>query len=109
MEPDIKRWTVKRKAALAMEISQGKTTAAQASLSFDIAFWEIKEQYKRQIKDLQEAYGEVMLELRTRKCKLRRSQGRCTSWPPEGSQQSRQSVCCLTGQIYLLLTLGWGA
>ena len=28
---------------------------------------EIKEQYERQIKDLQEAYGEAMLELRARK------------------------------------------
>jgi hypothetical protein len=34
MEPDIKRWTAKRKAALVMEITQGKTTAAQGSLSF---------------------------------------------------------------------------
>lgn len=28
---------------------------------------DIKEQYERQIKDLQEAYGEAMLELRARK------------------------------------------
>ena len=28
---------------------------------------EVKEQYERQIKDLQEAYGEAMLELRARK------------------------------------------
>ena len=48
MQPDIKRWTAKRKAALAMEISQGKTTAAQGSRSFGIAAWEIKEQYERQ-------------------------------------------------------------
>ena len=89
MEDDIKRWTAKRKAALVMEIMQGKTTVAQGSRSFDIApseieAWvddakrgmenalrakplEIKEQYERQIKDLQEAYGEAMLELRARK------------------------------------------
>lgn len=89
MEDDIKRWTAKRKAALVMEIIQGKTTVAQASRSFDlqpseIEEWvdeakrgmenalrtkplEIKEQYERQIKDLQEAYGEAMLELRARK------------------------------------------
>ena len=89
MEEDIKRWTAKRKAALVMEIVQGKTTVSEASRSFDIApseieEWvdeakrgienalrtkplEIKEQYERQIKDLQEAYGEVMLELRARK------------------------------------------
>ena len=89
MEEEVKRWTAKRKAALVMEIIQGKTTVAEASRSFDITpseleEWvdeakrgmenalrtkplEIKEQYERQIKDLQEAYGEAMLELRARK------------------------------------------
>jgi pimeloyl-ACP methyl ester carboxylesterase len=89
MEDDIKRWTAKRKAALVMEIMQGKSTVAEASRSFDLApseieVWvddakrgmenalrakplEVKEQYERQIKDLQEAYGEAMLELRARK------------------------------------------
>jgi transposase-like protein len=89
MEDDIKRWTAKRKAALVMEIIQGKTTVAQASRSFDlppsdIEEWvddakkgmenalrakplEVKEQYERQLKELQEAYGEAMLELRARK------------------------------------------
>ena len=76
-----------------MEISQGKTTAARGSLSFGIGAWEIREQYERQIKDLQEAYGEVMLELCAGKCKLRLSQGSCTSWPPEGS--TKQTICLL--------------
>jgi transposase-like protein len=89
MEDEIKRWTAKRKAALVMEIMQGKSTVAEASRSFDLApseieAWvddakrgmenalrtkplEIKEQYERQIKDLQEAYSEAMLELRARK------------------------------------------
>jgi transposase-like protein len=89
MEEDIKRWTAKRKAAFVLETIQGKTKVAEASRSFDIApseieEWvdeakrgmenalrtkplEIKEQYERQIKDLQEAYGEAMLELRARK------------------------------------------
>lgn len=89
MEHDIKRWTAKRKAALVMEIIQGKTTVAEASRSFDlppsdIEEWvddakkgmenalrakplEVKEQYERQLKELQEAYGEAMLELRARK------------------------------------------
>ncbi|AXT46026.1 MULTISPECIES: DUF1153 domain-containing protein [Chromobacterium] len=89
MEDEIKRWTAKRKAALVMEIIQGKTTVAEASRSFDLApseveEWvdeakrgmenalrakpmEIREQYEKQIKDLQEAYGEAMLELRARK------------------------------------------
>ncbi len=89
MEDDIKRWTAKRNAALVMEIIQGKTTVAEASRSFDlppsdIEQWvddakkgmenalrakplEVKEQYERQLKELQEAYGEAMLELRARK------------------------------------------
>ena len=89
MEEEFKRWTAKRKAALVVDIIQGKTAVAEASRSFDIPpseieGWveegkrgmenalkarplEIKEQYERQIKDLQEAYGEAMLELRARK------------------------------------------
>mgnify|MGYP006321928251 CR=1 FL=1 len=89
MEDEIKRWAAKRKAALVMEVIQGKTTVAEASRSFDLTpseveEWideakrgmenalrakpmEIREQYEKQIKDLQEAYGEAMLELRARK------------------------------------------
>jgi transposase-like protein len=89
MEEDIKRWTARRKAALVLEIIQGKTTVAEASRSFDmppseIEDWveegkrgmenalrakplEIREEYERQLKELQEAYGEAMLELRARK------------------------------------------
>ena len=89
MEDEIKRWTAKRKAALVMEIIQGKTTISEASRAFDIApseieEWvdeakrgmenalrskplEIKEQYERQLSELQQAYGEAMLELRARK------------------------------------------
>nr|WP_291054378.1 transposase [Hyphomonas sp.] len=72
-----------------MDIIQGKTTVAEASRAFDLAHSEIegwvedakkgmenalranpldiREQYERQLKDLQDAYGEAMLELRTRK------------------------------------------
>lgn len=89
MEDEFKRWTAKRKAALVTEIIQGKTTVSEASRSFDIPpseieEWideakrgmenalrakplDIKEQYERQLKELQEAYGEAMLELRARK------------------------------------------
>ena len=89
MEEDIKRWTARRKAALVLDIIQGKTTVAEASRSFDltpseIEEWveegkrgmenalrtkplEIREEYERQLKELQEAYGEAMLELRARK------------------------------------------
>ena len=89
MEEDFKRWTAKRKAALVMDIIQGKTSITEASRSFDlppseIEEWvedgkrgmenalrakplDVKEQYERQLKELQEAYGEAMLELRARK------------------------------------------
>ncbi len=72
-----------------LEIIQGKTTVAEASRAFDITpseieTWveegkrglenalrakpeDVREQYERQLKDPQEAYGEAMLELRARK------------------------------------------
>lgn len=89
MEEEIKRWTAKRKSALVVEILQGKTTVAEASRAYDlppseIEGWiedgkkgmenalranplDVREQYEKQIKELQEAYGEAMLELRARK------------------------------------------
>lgn len=89
MEEEIKRWTARRKSALVLDIIQGKTTVAEASRQFDIPpseveSWvedgkrglenalrakpeDVREQYERQLKDLQEAYGEAMLELRARK------------------------------------------
>ena len=89
MDEEIKRWTARRKSALVLEIIQGKTTVAEASRQFDlppaeIESWvedgkrgmenalrakpeDVREQYERQLKDLQEAYGEAMLEIRARK------------------------------------------
>ena len=89
MEEDIKRWTARRKSALVLEIIQGKTTVAEACRQYDlppseIEDWvdqakagmenalkakpeDVREQYEKQLKDLQEAYGEAMLELRARK------------------------------------------
>ena len=89
MEDEIKRWTARRKAALVLEIIQGKTTVAEANRAHDlppseIELWvedgkkgmenalranpqDLREQYEKQLKDLQEAYGEAMLELRARK------------------------------------------
>ena len=89
VEEEFKQWTAKRKAALVTEIIQGKTSVAEASRTYDlppseIEEWveegrkglenalrakplDIKEQYERQIKELQEAYGEATLELRARK------------------------------------------
>jgi len=89
MDEEIKRWTTKRKSALVMDIIQGKTSVAEAARAFDLApseieEWvddakrgmenalrakplDIREQYEKQLKELQEAYGEAMLELRARK------------------------------------------
>ena len=89
MDEDIKRWTARRKSALVLEIIQSKTTVSEASRRFDltpadIESWvddakrgmenalrakpeDVREQYERQLKELQEAYGEAMLELRARK------------------------------------------
>ena len=88
-QEEVKRWTAKRKSALVLEIIQGKTTVAEASRSHDllpseIENWvdegkrgmenalrakpeDVREQYERQLRQLQEAYGEAMLELRARK------------------------------------------
>lgn len=72
---------------LILEITQGRTTVGVASRQFDLppaeieswwrmasAAWRthcgpnhVREQYERQLKDLQEAYGEAMLEIRARK------------------------------------------
>ncbi|GAP66610.1 IS3 family transposase orfA [Mizugakiibacter sediminis] len=89
MDEEIKRWTARRKSSLVLEIIQGKTTVAEASRQYDltpagIEEWieqgkaglenalrakpeDVRDQYERQLKDLQEAYGEAMLELRARK------------------------------------------
>jgi transposase-like protein len=89
MEEEFRRWTAKRKAQLVLDILQGRTTVAEASCTFDltpseIEEWvedgrkgmentlrdkplEIKEQYEKQIRELQEAYGEAMLPMRVLK------------------------------------------
>ena len=89
MDEDVKRWTARRKSALVLDIIQGKTTVSEAARQIDLSpseieEWvdqgkagmenalrakpeDIREQYERQLRDLQEAYGEAMLELRARK------------------------------------------
>ena len=89
VEDEIKRWTAKRKSALVLEIIQAKTTVAEASRAYDLSpseveGWvdegkrgmenalrakpeDVREQYERQLQQLQQAYGEAMLELRARK------------------------------------------
>lgn len=101
MDEEIKRWTARRKSALVLVIIQGKTKVAQASRQFDltpseIESWvedakrgmenalrakpeDVREQYERQLKDLQVAYGEAMLELRARK-KLASLLGKARFW-----------------------------
>jgi len=88
-DEESKRWTARRKSALVLEIIQGKTTVSESSRQFDLSPSEvdpwiaqakagmenalkakpedIREQYETQLKTLQEAYGEAMLELRARK------------------------------------------
>ena len=89
MNEENKRWSAKRKSALVLEIIQGKTTVAEASRQFDLTpseleSWvdqakagmenalrakpqDVRQQYEKQINQLQAAYGEAMLELRARK------------------------------------------
>ena len=89
MNEENKRWSAKRKSALVLEIIQGKTTVAEASRQFDLTLSElegwveqakagmenalrakpqdVRQQYEKQISQLQAAYGEAMLELRARK------------------------------------------
>ena len=89
VEEESKRWAARRKSALVLDIIQGKATVSESSRQFDlppseIESWidqaksgmenalkakpeDIREQYESQLKALQEAYGEAMLELRARK------------------------------------------
>ena len=131
MEDDIKRWTAKRKTALVLDIIQGKTTVSEASRAYDlnpseVEQWvdegkrgmenalrskplEIKEQYERQLSDLQQAYGEAMLELRARKiarasragrllaglvCRRRRGRSRERGSCPDRCRTQRHRVAC---------------
>jgi len=87
MNEESKRWSAK--SVLVLEIIQGKTTVAEASRQFDLTpseleSWvdqakegmenalrakprDVRQQYEKQIHQLQAAYGEAMLELRARK------------------------------------------
>lgn len=87
MKEGITRCTAKHKSTLVLDIIQGKTTVSQAIRDIapsEVEQWindakqgmenalgantlYVKEQYERQIKDLQKAYGEAMLDLRARK------------------------------------------
>ena len=92
-ESDIKRWIAKRKTELIKQIYHGQTTVPEAARHNDLTQQEIEkwmddaeagmesalranpkdiaEQYEAQLRELKEAYGEAMLELKFRK-KLQR-------------------------------------
>lgn len=115
MDDGVKRWTAKRKTALVIEIIQGKTTVAEASRSFDLSpseieGWvddakrgmenslranplDIREQYEKQLKDLQEAYGEAMLELRARKKFQALLDAQDEKCPQHSSGPTRGRIC----------------
>lgn len=95
-EPDIKRWTAKRKAALVKELMRGQTTLSEAArlhdqLPSEIEKWvedaeaamenalrsnprDVTELYEKKIEELQAVYGEAIMELKARK-KLHRHLG----------------------------------
>lgn len=56
MEDEIKRWTARRKAALVLEIIQGKTTIAEAGRAFDLPPSEIE----GWVEDGKRGYGECL-------------------------------------------------
>ncbi|WP_028113279.1 transposase [Ferrimonas kyonanensis] len=85
-EPELKRWTAKRKAELVKEIIKGKTAVKEAARNFDLTPadverrvddamkgmgnalkanpMDVREQYENKIDDLHAAYGEAMLEVK---------------------------------------------
>ncbi|MDH3534537.1 MAG: transposase [Gammaproteobacteria bacterium] len=85
-EPEIKRWTAKRKAELIKQIYRGQTTVPEAAREHDLTQAEIErwmsdaesgmenalkanpkdisDQYEKQLSELKEAYGEAMLEVK---------------------------------------------
>ncbi|MBA2849854.1 transposase [Thermosulfuriphilus ammonigenes] len=88
-EPEIKRWTAKRKTQLVLEILKGKTTVAEAARRYDlkpseIETWvqdgiegmensfrarprDIREQYERKLTEAHAALGEAQLEIKALK------------------------------------------
>ena len=85
-EPEIKRWTAKRKAELIKQIYLGQTTIQEAAREYDLTQAEIEswmtdaeagmenalkanpknvaEQHEKELSELKEAYGEAMLEVK---------------------------------------------
>jgi transposase-like protein len=100
-EPEIKRWTAKRKAELIKQIYRGQATVPEAAREYDLTQAEIEswmddaeagmenalkanpkdiaEQYEKQLSELKEAYGEAMLELKFRKITINRGRLSCNA------------------------------
>ncbi len=91
-EPEVKRWTAKRKTQLVLKILKGKTTVAEAARRYDlkpseIQAWldegirgmenslrarprDIREQYEVKLKEAYAALGEAQLKIKVlKKCK----------------------------------------
>jgi len=88
-EPEVKRWTAKRKTQLVLEILKGKITVAEAARRYDlkpseIQAWldegirgmenslrarprDIREQYEAKLKEAYAALGEAQLEIKVLK------------------------------------------
>ena len=84
-QPNVKRWTAKRKTAVVMDIMKGKTTAAEVARQHDLTVSEderwideaqknmengfksrprdIREQYESELRDTKEALGEAHLQI----------------------------------------------
>ncbi len=96
-EPEVKRWTAKRKTQLVLETLKGKTTVAEAARRYDlkpselqywvdegirgmenclrVRPWGIREQYEAKLKEAYAALGEAQLEIKVlKKCKA------CSTW-----------------------------
>jgi transposase-like protein len=61
---EFKRWTAKRKAALVMEIIQGKTTVAEVTRSYDMPSSEIEEWVDKVRKGLENALRAKPLDIK---------------------------------------------
>jgi transposase-like protein len=90
MEDEIKRWTAKRKAALVVEIIQGKTSISEASRAFDMSPSEIEEWVDEAKRGMENALRAKPLDIKeqyerhSKSCR-RHTVRRCWSCAPEKS------------------------
>ena len=90
VEEDFKRWTAKRKAALVMDIIQGKTSIAEASRSFDLPPSEIEEWVEEGKRGMETPFGlspwmsKSNMNGSSKSCR-RRTERPCLNFVPEKS------------------------